>query len=59
AERAPELVVSVNISPHELNRRLVPNLRAILRDAALPADALCIEITESALLLIVLGWVLA
>jgi diguanylate cyclase (GGDEF)-like protein len=48
---AAVLRVSVNVSPRQLSDPgFVDDVRGALRDADLPADALCIEVTESVVL---------
>jgi EAL domain-containing protein (putative c-di-GMP-specific phosphodiesterase class I) len=48
---ARSLAVSVNVSAHQLRRPGLDTLVAsILREAALPPEALCLEITESVLM---------
>lgn len=45
------VVASVNLSTRDLlNRDLVPEIQRLLAQSGLPADQLCLEITESALL---------
>jgi len=49
---APDLRIAVNISPHQLatSARLVDAVAAALERSGLSADRLCLEITETALL---------
>ena len=51
AAGAPQLVVSVNVSAEQLNRDdLMDHVTEALRASGLPASALCLEITETALI---------
>jgi EAL domain-containing protein (putative c-di-GMP-specific phosphodiesterase class I) len=46
-----DIVIAVNLSARDLlNRQLVPGIRQLLAEFALPAQSLCLEITESALM---------
>ncbi len=45
----PDLVMSVNVSARQLGSDLVDRIDAVLRNAGLDPDALCIEITEGVL----------
>ncbi len=48
---ADDFVLRVNVSALQLRREgLVARLQAVLREAHVPADALCVELTESTLL---------
>jgi EAL domain-containing protein (putative c-di-GMP-specific phosphodiesterase class I) len=45
-----ELRIAVNLSPRQLaDPALIPTVRSALQDVGLPTDALCLEITETAL----------
>lgn len=49
--RHPDLSLTVNLSVRQLDHhRLVPTVRAATSSAGLPAGALCLEITESAIM---------
>lgn len=48
-ELQPSLAMAVNVSGHQLDSRLTPAVRTILRDLGLPPEALILEITESVL----------
>jgi EAL domain-containing protein (putative c-di-GMP-specific phosphodiesterase class I) len=49
--RGHDLSVAVNLSPNQLAQPdLRESVRGVLRTVGLPADALCLEITESALM---------
>nr|WP_277879915.1 EAL domain-containing protein [Streptomyces gobiensis] len=48
---ARPLRVNVNLSPRQLQHsELVPDTVAVLKNAGLPAESLCLEVTESALI---------
>jgi diguanylate cyclase (GGDEF)-like protein/PAS domain S-box-containing protein len=50
-DRHPDLALTVNLSVRQLDHaRLVPTVRAVTSSAGLPPGALCLEITESAIM---------
>ena len=50
-DRHPDLALTVNLSVRQLDHdRLVPTVRAATSSAGLPPGALCLEITESAIM---------